>query len=266
MVQHVRGAFRATLRSTNLFELTNAPVKLGAGVRFVNAGGLASARPAELVAVRHAPPEIANLNAPFSVYTDRVPYPPKPPAHVRPTVILPDTSPLVHLAAAGALHILTGLGRVVIVDVVALEATSDASKPYATEIAAWIADGAEPGSNRPVEIAATELGPLYKLALDQNIKPPRNAGEIGIADWLASELPRLGGPALVVYENGRIPNMLAREGIAETIAVATTRNLLELAQREGLIPDAEALWTRIVRAAPTANPASVLTVINPAKP
>lgn len=190
---------------------------------------------------------------------------PEPP-RVRPTVILPDASPLVHLAAANALHVLTDLGPVVVVDVVALEATNDRSKPYAAEIAAWIEGGGAPGSNRPVEIAATELGPLYKLALDQGMKPPRNAGEIGITAWLADELRDLGGPALVVYENGRIPNMLAREGIAKTIAVATTRNLLELAQREGLIPDAETVWVQIVKAAPTANPASVLTYINPPKP
>ncbi len=70
----------------------------------------------------------------------------------------------------------------------------------------------------------------------------------------------------MIYENGRIPNMLAREGIAETIAVATTRNLLEIAQREGLIPSADALWARVFAAAPTANPASILTTINPPKP
>lgn len=190
----------------------------------------------------------------------------QPPPRIRPTVILPDTSPLVHLAAVDALHILTDLGRVIVVDVVALEATNDRSKPYATEIAAWIADGGKPGSNRPVEIATTEIGPLYKLALDQDIRPPRNAGEIGITEWLAEELRHIGGPALVVYENGKIPSMLAREGIAETVAVATTRNLLELAQREGLIPSAEALWARIAEVAPTANPASVLTYINPVKP
>jgi hypothetical protein len=60
--------------------------------------------------------------------------------------------------------------------------------------------------------------------------------------------------------------MLARVGVTATVAVATTRNLLELAQREGLIPDAEALWSRIIKAAPTANPASALTHINPPKP
>ena len=189
---------------------------------------------------------------------------PQDPNKIKPTVVLPDTSPLVHLAAADALHILTGLGRVV--DVVALEATNDLSKPYAPEIAAWIEEGGQLGSNRPVEVAGTDLGPLYKLALDNNFKPPRNAGEIGITEWLAEELRHLGGPALVVYENGRIPGMLAREGMAGTVAVATTRNLLELAEREGLIPSADDVWIQIQKAAPTANPASVITYINPPKP
>jgi len=117
-----------------------------------------------------------------------------------------------------------------------------------------------------VEIAATELGPLCGLALERNVKPPRNAGGIAIAEWPADELRHIGGQALVAYENGRVPAMLAREGVAGTVAVATTRNLLELAQSEGLVPDAEALWARTAEAAPTANPASVLTCINPAKP
>lgn len=147
-----------------------------------------------------------------------------------------------------------------------LEATYYQDKPYAREIAAWIAAGKEPGGNRPVAIATTELGPLYKLALDQQVRPPRNAGEIAIAEWLADELRHLGGPALVVYENGRVPAMLAREGVTETVAVATTRNVLELAQREGLILDSEALWTRIIAVAPMASPASVVTYINPPKP
>jgi hypothetical protein len=125
--------------------------------------------------------------------------------HVKPIVILPDTTPLAHLAAAGALHLLNDLGRVIVVDVVALEATYVQDKPYAQEIGAWIEAGKKPGSNRPVEIAATELGTLYKMALDQHVKPPRHAGEIAIAEWLSDELRHLSGPALVVYENGRVP-------------------------------------------------------------
>lgn len=69
---------------------------------------------------------------------------------------------------------------------------------------------------------------------------------------------------LPIAHDGR--SVLAREGVAATDAVATSRNLLELAQREGVIPDAEAVWSRIVKAATTANPASVLTYINPPKP
>jgi hypothetical protein len=42
---------------------------------------------------------------------------------IKPTVILPDTTPLVDLAAVDAPHLLNDLGRVVVVDVVALEAT-----------------------------------------------------------------------------------------------------------------------------------------------
>jgi hypothetical protein len=39
-----------------------------------------------------------------------------------------------------------------------------------------------------------------------------------------------------------------------------------MAQERGIIPDAECIWQRIVAAVPTANPASVLTIINPADP
>jgi len=183
--------------------------------------------------------------------------------YVKPVVVVPDTSPLVHLAAADALFVLNGLGRVVVVDVVALEATSDLDKPFAKAIAAWIEAGQSAGSNLPVEVAVTELGSLYRLALDQGMKPPRNAGEIAIMEWLGDNLRAIGGPALVVYENGRVPTMLAREGVAETVAVATTRNMLGLAQREGIIADAEAVWSRIVEMAPSANPASVISYIEP---
>ncbi len=162
--------------------------------------------------------------------------------------------------------VLTSMGAVVVVDVVALEATYFADKPYAGQIAAWLEAGRMPGSNTPVAIVESELGPVYRLALEQGVRTPRNAAEIGITDWLTDRLPDIGGPALVVYENGRVPNMLARAGIAETVAVATTRNLLEMAEQAGSIPDAAALWDRITAAVPTANPASVLTVIEGSKP
>src|SRR5436190_1786725 len=99
------------------------------------------------------------------------------------------------------------------------------------------------------------------------IKPtvviPDAAPLIHLAAWLADNLAGIGGPALVVYENGRVPGLLSREGVAAIVAVATTRNFLAMAQQEGVIPDADALWHRILAAIPTANPVSSLTIINP---
>jgi hypothetical protein len=110
------------------------------------------------------------------------------PPTIKPTVILPDTAPLIHLAATEALHVLNGMGRVIVVDVVVLEATYDLGKPYARQIAEWLAAGRQTGGNQPVEVAETELGSLYRLALDQGLRPPRNAREIAITNWLAEEL------------------------------------------------------------------------------
>ena len=185
--------------------------------------------------------------------------------NLKPTVILPDTVPLIHLAAGKSLHVLNALGRVVVVDIVMLEATFFRDKPFASDVLAWIDAGRQPGSNQPVEIAETELGALYKLALEQGVKKPRNAGEIAIAEWLGDELGHIGGPAIVVYENGRVPAMLARDGVLATVAVLTTRNLLALAEKQGIVQDAEAIWSDNVLEIPTANPASVRSFIHPVK-
>ncbi len=65
---------------------------------------------------------------------------------VKPTVLIPDAAPLIHLAAADALSVLNAMGRVVIPDIVELEATYPEEKPYASEIAAWILRGQQAGS------------------------------------------------------------------------------------------------------------------------
>ena len=183
--------------------------------------------------------------------------------HLTPTVIIPDAAPLIHLAAGDALAILSGMGRVIVPDIVVLEATYFADKPFAREINAWIGAGLKEGTNHPIEVVETEIGSLYRLALDQGLPRPRNSGEIGIATWLAENLGLIGGPALVIYENGRVPGLLSREGVAAVVAVATTRNFLAIVQENGVIADASAVWARIVAAVPTANPVSNITFINP---
>ena len=98
---------------------------------------------------------------------------------LKPTVVIPDAAPLIHLAAGQALNVLTGMGRVVVPDVVEMETTYHVDKPYAREIASWIVAGTQPGSNQPVEVVRTDIGLLYRLALERGLERPRNAGEIG---------------------------------------------------------------------------------------
>lgn len=177
----------------------------------------------------------------------------------RPDLIVPDTEPLIHLAQADALHLLHVIGgRVVVADMVALEATQDLSKPGAHEIAAWIDAGGQPGSNAPVLVAPTEIGELFLKARrsDPDIRP-RNAGELAILEWLGSYVDRVdhaGCSVLIVYENGKIPRFVRETGLDLDTDVLTTRAFLELAERRGVIASADEYWQRIVEAAPTANP------------
>lgn len=177
----------------------------------------------------------------------------------RPDVIIPDTGPLIHLACADALPLLHQIGgRVVVADMVALEATQDVTKPGAREIEAWIAAGRQPGSNAPVHVAATEIGELFLKARqsDPGIRP-RNAGELAILEWLGGYVDggeHAGQGVLIVYENGKIPRFVRETGLDLDTDVLTTRAFLDLAERRGVIASAEDYWRRIIKAAPTANP------------
>lgn len=177
----------------------------------------------------------------------------------RPDLIVPDTGPLIHLAQADALHLLHQVGgRVVVADMVAMEATHDLSRPGAQAIATWLDAGRQPGSNAPVLVAPTEIGELFRQArkTDPDIRS-RNAGELAILEWLGSYVDateHAGHGVLIVYENGRIPRFVRETGLDLDTDVLTTRAFLELAERRGSIASADDYWRRIVAAAPTANP------------
>lgn len=83
---------------------------------------------------------------------------------ITPVVVVPDMSPLIHLAAAGRLPLPHEFGRVVVMDIVAHEATDDLTRPWAQEVADWLKKGQEAGSNQPVEVVKTEIGEAYRLA------------------------------------------------------------------------------------------------------
>jgi len=68
-----------------------------------------------------------------------------------------------------------------------------------------------------------EIGEAHRLArqADPNFKM-QDAGERAIRDWLVDILPAIGGPALVVYEDKRMPALIQREHLEEVAATATT--------------------------------------------
>jgi hypothetical protein len=165
----------------------------------------------------------------------------------RPEILLPDTTPLIHLAAIDQLDLLTRMaGRVVVVDLVISEATADLEKPYAKEIDDWFKSGSSPGTNHPIHLEMTGVGTTFDLALrqDRSHRLP-NGGEIAITEWLADKIAATDMETMVVYENGRLKRMIEREGMDANIAVATTRTFLQLAEEFSLVASANDLWSEL---------------------
>lgn len=185
---------------------------------------------------------------------------------ITPVVVVPDMSPLIHLAAAGRLLLLHEFGRVVVMDIVAHEASDDLTKPWAREVAGWLRKGQEAGSNHPVEVVKTEIGEAYRLARQADPSfTMRDAGERAIRDWLVDALPELGGPALVIYEDKRMPGLIQRERLEEVVVLATTRAVLTFAQERGLIASAEEAWNDIIQRAEGASPSLDVKVMRPTR-
>jgi len=179
----------------------------------------------------------------------------------RPDVIIPDTGPLIHLAQVDALHLLHGIGqRVIVPDMVVIEATADLDRPGAQAIRNWIRAGQAEGTNQPVILEQTDVGTAYTAA--REARPDfrwRGAGELAIVEWLTTNADRTAETAIVLYENGRVPRMVSNAGLDADIDILTTRALLDLAQTRGLIDSAADYWERILTIAPTINPAIVVT-------
>ena len=174
----------------------------------------------------------------------------------RPDIIIPDAGPLIHLSQAGALHLLHEIGgTVVVVDMVRHELTNDLSKPEALGLQDWIERGLQAGSNQPVRLETTETGEAFRLA--RLVKPDfrmRDGGETAMVQWLGNKVARTELQTLVLYENGKVPKVIRREGIEADIDVMTTRAFLALAERRGLIASAEVVWRRILEHSPSTNP------------
>jgi hypothetical protein len=180
----------------------------------------------------------------------------------RPDIIIPDSGPLIHLAQADALALLHQVGRrVVIVDVVAIEVTQDPTKPGARLLQDWFDAGQLPGSNAPISIEETTIGALLRDARQANPAARiRDAGELAMVQWLADKVHETDHTAMVLYENGKVPRVIANQGIDADIDVVTTRAFLNLAEQSVPTRGAAEYWRRIVEATPTASEVQATTM------
>jgi hypothetical protein len=167
----------------------------------------------------------------------------------RDPIVMADTGPLIRLAAAGLLDGLRATNRrIVLVDRVEAEATRDRSKPFAGEIAEWIARNAD-AIERPrtviglgvekleTEARTPEEQRLLKTAL-------RNSGERAIRDFLENWLPGTPG-ALVVYEDEDVP--LALQTTRVPLMLMTTRRFARQLVEWGINVDAVAAIEEVAK-------------------
>ncbi len=158
----------------------------------------------------------------------------------RDPIVMADTGPLIRLAAAGLLDGLRATNRkVVIVDRVEAEATQDRSKPFANEIAAWMARNAD-AIERPrtvvgagiEKLESEQRGPEQQRLLKAAL---RNSGEKAIRDFL-EEWALTASGALVVYEDDDVPRVLQSTRVP--IQLMTTRRFARQLVEWGINVDA----------------------------
>lgn len=130
----------------------------------------------------------------------------------RQPIVVADAGPLIRLAAAGLLDSLRGLNRrIVLVDRVENEVVGDTSKPYAREIANWIA---EMGNSilRAKTVTGVGIDALRRrertLEEDRLLKSTlRNSGELALREFVETWRPTEVSSALVVYEDRKVASL-----------------------------------------------------------
>lgn len=161
----------------------------------------------------------------------------------RQPVIVADAGPLIRLAAAGLLDSLRGLNRrIVLVDRVIDEVCGDPSKPFAPEVADWIArmgDAIWPA----VTAIGAGIDALRSRARnaeeDAALKSAlRNSGELAVREFIDGWLPAHPGAAVVVYEDRKVASLFIEADYPLTLM--TTRAFAEVIVAWGINLDAVA--------------------------
>lgn len=166
----------------------------------------------------------------------------------RQPIIVADAGPLIRLAAADLLGSLRGLNRrIVLVDRVEDEVTGDRSKPFAREIANWIADMGD-----AVLRAKTVTG-IGIEALRQRRRTPeedrllkstlRNSGELALREFVETWRPTEVTSALVLYEDRKVAALFLDADFPLTLM--TTRAFARTLVNWGINADAAGALERI---------------------
>ena len=130
----------------------------------------------------------------------------------RQPIVVADAGPLIRLAAAGLLGSLRGLNRrIVLVDRVEDEVVSDSTKPYAREIAKWIADMGE-AVLRAQTVTGIGIDALRRRRRtpeeDRLLKSTlRNSGELALREFVENWRPADVSSALVLYEDRKAASL-----------------------------------------------------------
>ena len=161
----------------------------------------------------------------------------------REPIVIADAGPILRLAAAGLLPMLARLNRrIVLVDRVEDELVGDAAKPYAAEIAAWIAAEGE-ALLRVSTIIGEGIAALKGRARtpeeEARLKSGlRNSGELALREFVDLWRPDSFASAVVLYEDRKVPNLFLE--VDYPVTLMTTRAFVRTVASWGINLDAPA--------------------------
>lgn len=161
----------------------------------------------------------------------------------REPIVIADAGPILRLAAAGLLSMLARLNRrIVLVDRVEDELVGDAAKPYAAEIAQWIAAEGE-ALLRVQTIIGEGIAALKGRARtpeeEARLKSGlRNSGELALREFVDLWRPDSLASAVVLYEDRKVPNLFLE--VDYPVTLMTTRAFVRTVASWGINLDAPA--------------------------
>ena len=155
----------------------------------------------------------------------------------RQPIVVADAGPLIRLAAAGLLVSLRGLNRrFVLVDRVEDEVIGDLTKPFAGDVAAWIADmgPAVLRVSTAIGVGIATLKSKQRTADEDAVLKGalRDSGELALREFFGRWEPTDASSAVVVYEDRKVPPLFL--GADYPITLMTTRTFARIIESWGI--------------------------------